>query len=167
MRSNILPDGSASAVMIELLRNMLVREYAHELHLFSAVSPEWLQPGKTLSIVKASTSFGIFSATLTSSTEGLSLRIEPEFVKPPRQLVVHIPWFYEIGEALVDGHQVHVENDEIRIASGVHDISLKGRIKPDSPSLSYQHAVEDYKREYAHRYNEFIRTGEVNPIDKK
>jgi hypothetical protein len=167
MHSNILPDGSASAVMIELLRNMLVREYGDELHLFSAVSPEWLQPGNTLSIVKAPTSFGIISATLKSSPEGLSLIINPEFINPPRQLVVHIPWFYEIREALVDGQQVPVDNDAIRITSGIHDISLKGRINPDTSPISYQRAVEDYKQEYAHRYDEFIRTGETSPLDKK
>jgi hypothetical protein len=166
MRSNILPDGTTSAVMIELVRNMLVREQADELHLFSAVSPEWLQPGKTLSIEKASTNFGHFSATLTSSLEGLSLKIDPEFIKPPRQLVVHIPWFFEIREALVDGHRIQIKNGAILITSGVHDISLKGRIKPDTPPLSYQRAVEDYKREYALRYVEFIRTGKVDQIEK-
>ena len=44
--SDILPDGAASGKIIELMRNMLVREYQNDLYLFSAVSPEWLKPGK-------------------------------------------------------------------------------------------------------------------------
>ena len=52
LNCDILPDGAASGRIIELMRNMLVREYGSDLYLFSAVSPEWLQPGKTIEVVE-------------------------------------------------------------------------------------------------------------------
>ena len=50
--SDILPDGAASGKIIELMRNMLVREYRDDLYLFSAISPNWLQPGKKIEIIR-------------------------------------------------------------------------------------------------------------------
>jgi len=42
----------------------------------------------------------------------------------------------------------------LRPPLGVH-----GKIKPDTPPMSFQNAVEEYKQEYRRRYEGFLRTG--------
>ena len=55
---NLAPHAWFAADYRNLLRNMLVREQGHTLHLLSAISPEWLGPGKRIAISGATTRFG-------------------------------------------------------------------------------------------------------------
>ncbi len=83
LNSDILPDGAASGRILELMRNMLVREYGSDLYLFSAVSPEWLQPGKTIEVVNEPTNFGPMSAALRADGEGLRIDLSHRFRQRP------------------------------------------------------------------------------------
>ena len=60
---NITPQCTSSANTIQLLRNMLVREQGDDLYLLSAVSPEWVQPGKTIEVRDEPSAFGPISFT--------------------------------------------------------------------------------------------------------
>ena len=164
---DILPDGSASGKTIELLRNMLVREYEKDLYLFSALSPAWLQPGKRIEITKAPTEFGPVSVELQVNSTldywGWQLRLENQFWEAPEQVVIRIPWFYEVEKAEADGQAVEPRQGELRLSPQTRDVKVRGRIKPGTRELSYERAVKDYKKEYRKRYEEFLRTGVTQP----
>lgn len=157
--TNLLPDGAASAKTIELLRNMLIRESGEDLYLLSAVSPAWLLPGKTLETVDAPTNFGPLSFRLESAEDSLSMRIRGADRNPPKRILVRLPWFFELTAAECDGKAITADSGHLVLPPGAHQLSLRGRIREDGSTWTYDRAVEDYKAEYARRYKEFLRTG--------
>lgn len=163
MSQNIMPDGSTSATIIELLRNMLVRESGDELHLFSALSPAWLQPGKSIEIRNEPTVFGPISAVLKVSSEGWTLNLSNHFWKAPARVIIPVPWFYEVDHAGVDGQPVAIYNGELVLASNVREVKVKGEIAPGTLPLSFKDVVSHYKQEYKEKYGVFLRTGAVQP----
>ena len=50
-----------------------------------------------------------------------------------------------------------------QLGPATREINVKGRISPGAPELSFDRTVEDYKREYRQRYQEFLRTGTIRP----
>ncbi len=157
--TNLLPDGAASAKTIELLRNMLIRESGEDLYLLSAVSPEWLRPGKTLQAIDAPTNFGPLSFTLKALDGSLLLDLEGVDRNPPKRLLVRVPWFFDLASAEADGKAVKAEDGHLVLPSDVRKIRLLGRIKENTPPLSYEQAVSAYKEQYRRKYEEFLRTG--------
>lgn len=158
-RLNVLPDGAASAKTIELLRNMILREHQNDLVLLSAVSPDWLRPGKVIETTDAPTNFGPVSLRLEAHADGFDLRIPRQFRNPPKRLVVRIPWFYELDSAEADGQTATPQDGHVILALGTRELKIRGRIRPETPPLSFGKAVEQYKQEYKRRYDEFLRTG--------
>jgi hypothetical protein len=161
--SDILPDGVASGKIVELMRNMLVREYQNDLYLFSAISPDWLKPGKKIEVVQEPTTFGPISALLSASAEGWEVTLSHGFRQPPQHVVIRVPWFYEVQAAEADGHALPVSDGKLVIAPNTRNIKVKGRIKPSVPELSFERTVTEYKREYGKRYADFLRTGMIQP----
>lgn len=160
---NLTPDGSTTGVLIELMRNMLVREYKNDLYFFSAVSPAWMQPGKTLEVVNEPTVFGPVNAILRTNSDGWDVKLSNQFRQAPAHVVIRIPWFYEVQQAEADGQQVQVKGGELILPADTHEVKVKGRIKPGVAPLSFERAVDDYKAEYKKRYQEFLRTGLTRP----
>ena len=160
---NIMPDGSTSATLIELMRNMLVREYKNELHLFSAVSPAWLEAGKSVEITNAPTVFGPVSAVLKANAAGWTVQLSNHFWKAPTQVIIPVPWFYTVDQAEADGQPIEVRNGELVFSARTSEVTVKGRVKPGTPVLSFEQVVEAYKREYRRRYEEFLQTGLAQP----
>jgi len=159
---NIMPDGTTSAVMIELLRNMLVREYQDELHLFSALSPAWLVPGKVVALHGEPTEFGPIDATLRSTDQALEIQISSQFRRAPRALILHLPWFYAVSRIELDGRPAKATGDTLEIPAAGGSVKITGRIRPDTELGGYERAVENYKSEYRTRYARFLQTGEIN-----
>ena len=160
---NILPDGSTSAVTVELIRNMLVREYKDELHLFSVLSPDWAKTGKVVGILGAPTIFGPVTANLRFEEHGFSVELSNAFWKAPSSTVIHIPWFFEATGVIVDGKNVAVKDDAIVVSPAAKSIKVSGRYRDPLSQLSFAKTVEDYKAEYARRYAHFLRTGDLLP----
>ena len=158
---NILPDGSNSATLIELMRNMLVREYQQDLYLFSALSPDWMQPGKSIEISSAPTVFGPVSAVLKADSTGWTVKFTPHFRQPPARLLIPVPWFYLLDRASADGQPLDVRNGFLQLSPGTSELRVTGRLKPQTPAVSFDETVAAYKREYRQRYEEFLRTGAV------
>jgi hypothetical protein len=52
-----------------------------------------------------------------------------------------------------------IASGHVVLPPGSRDVRLRGRIKPDAPKWSFLQSVEDYKKEYRRRYQEFLRTG--------
>ncbi len=154
---NLAPHGWFAAEYRTLLRNMLVREQGDELHLLSVVSPDWIGQGKTISVTQAPTYFGPVAFTLTQTSAGQAvLKLDTRFDRAPSAIVVHIPWFVALNGATVDGKPIEAQSGAISVPPGTKEIRLSWTVKSDAPRMSYQHAVDDYKAEYARRYNELM-----------
>ena len=152
-QDNLSPHGWFAAEYRTLLRNMLVREDGDQLHLLSVVSPEWMGKGKKISVTNAPTSFGTvgFKLEQTANDEGV-LNLDAHFTRAPSKIVLHYPWWVAQVVATVDGIG-HMElNGAIDLPAGAREIHLHWVNKSTPPTLSYESAVEDYKVEYARRY---------------
>ncbi len=161
--NDILPDGAASGKMIQLLRNMLVREYKRDLYLCSALSPEWLKPGKVIEVHREPTEFGPINFRLEAGSQGWAVKLSNQFWEAPAQVLLRVPWFYEVQQVTVDGRSAQVTAGHIVVPTGATQIEVQGRIKPGTPRMSYEQAVDDYKAEYRKRYAKFLETGVTGP----
>ena len=165
-RHNILPDGAASAKTIELLRNMLVREYQDDLVLFSALSPEWVRAGKVIELRRAPTAFGPISVRCRTGGRDnslvLDIAVTTEFVRPPRRLLLRAPWFLELESVECDGSGMATRGNVVSLPFGVSHVSIRGSLTHNTPRLSYEETVAAYREEYRRRYEEFLRTGTTN-----
>jgi len=158
---NFTPHGWGAAMFNLLLRNMLILEQGgrggldtREIHLFSVLSPAWAIPGKKIEIKNAPTELGKLSVTLNITEEGADLNLEKLFHSQPSRIVLHIPYFVEVREFTSDARESKREGDKIILSSDVSQVRIKWERKQVEP-LSFEKAVEDYKKEYARRYKEY------------
>jgi len=159
--NNLMPDGASSGVLIELMRNMVVREYKNDLFLLSAVSPAWLEPGRNIEALNEPTEFGPITFVLQSKAEGWEIKISNTFWKAPEKVIIRVPWFYEVQQIEADGHSIEPTYGQLVISATTQEVGVRGRIKPGTPPMSFAQAVRDYEREYRKRYADFVRTGDT------
>ena len=157
---NITPQCTSSANTIQLLRNMLVREQGDTMVLLSAVSPEWLQPGREIGVCNEPTAFGPVTFSVRARSDRLLIRLPKQYRQPPQRVVVRIPWFYETCRGEIDGEAFSTQTSEIEVPLKASELALFGGFRSDTPPLSYGQAVDDYKAEYRRRYANFLRTGD-------
>lgn len=161
---NFPPHGWFAAEYIALLRNMLVREWAGDLHLLSVVSPAWLQPGRRLAVRRAPTDFGPLSLTAQVTDHGMTLRLSPAWRALPGQVVLHLPWFVRPLTAECDGRPVPItrppfgEGMQVVLDPSARRVTVRWEAKR-RPELSYANAVAAWKRENRRRYAAYIRSG--------
>ncbi len=166
-QDNLAPHGWFAAEYRTLLRTMLVREESGtsggaaggSLHLLSVISPDWIGTGKEIAVSNAPTWFGKVAFRLAQpSEEEAILTLEPEFdpAHAPRQIVVHLPWFMDVKSANVDGKPAHAGDGVLVVAADAREIRLHWSRRPDAPHMSYERAVDNYKAEYARRYQELM-----------
>jgi hypothetical protein len=160
---NITPQCTSSANVIQLLRNMLVREQGMDLYLLSAVSPEWVQPDKVLKVQDEPSTFGPISFSVQAAKDRLIIQLPGQYRQIPQRLLVRIPWFYEVERATLDGKIVTKNDGHYLVPVAGRELVLFGRIRSDVPRMSYEQAVADYKAEYRRRYHQFLRTGTREP----
>jgi hypothetical protein len=154
---NLAPHGWFAAEYRTLLRIMLVREEGDRLHLLSVVSPEWIGQGKTISVRQAPTNFGSIAFTLDQPSSGEAiLRLDPAFTTPPRQIVIHLPWFVVLKSAVADGKPIQPGNGALILSPQTRQIQFHWTLKSNTPHLSFDRAVKDYKAEYARRYQRLM-----------
>lgn len=161
---NFPPHGWFAAEYIGLLRNMLVREESGDLHLLSVVSPEWLKPESRFSVRYAPTDFGEMSFIARAREDALELRLRHQWRTPPERIVIHLPWFVEGLSAEADGEPVAIEKPVMGEGSQVVVVPETQRVtlryRPlDMPALSYDSAVDDWKRENRRRFDEYVQAG--------
>jgi len=157
---NLAPHGWFAAEYRTLLRNMMVREEGDRLHLLSVVSPDWIGKGKTIAVSGAPTSFGKVEFKLAQPTAGEAvLSLMTEFSAGPREIVVHLPWFVDLQSATADGMAVRASEGVLAVPPGTKEIRLRWTVRAGTPALSYKSAVEDYKTEYARRYQVLMHGG--------
>lgn len=153
-QDNLAPHGWFAADYRTLLRNMLIREEADQLHLLSVISPDWIGAGKTISIRQAPTYFGPVAFTLDQPSDSAAvLKIDARFDRAPKSLVVHLPWFVDLQSATADGRPVTASHGALTLPSTTREVRLHFKIPPDASHMNYEHVVDGYKAEYTHRYN--------------
>ena len=158
---NLSPHGWYAARYRIFLRNMMVREQGSDLHLFSALSPEWVRPGSQIQIDRAPTNFGTVDCTLKFvSPSRADLTLHASFVDAPQHIVLHLPWFMETQAVIVDGKHLPIQSNMVQLPANVSQVQIDWRKKAGTEALSYDRAVEQYKAEYAARYQKFLRTGQ-------
>ncbi len=151
---NLAPHGWFAAKYRALLRDMLVREQGDTLHLLSVVSPEWLAPGDSIVVRRAPTNFGPLDFRLDMAYDTTAtLTLSPDFVHRPRVVLVHLPWFMDVRDARVDGRRIRPRDGALRIPVNAHTVSVRWSRRPDTPALSYDATVRDYKTEYRRRWD--------------
>lgn len=155
--NNLAPHGWFAAEYRTTLRNMLVREDGDTLHLLSAISPAWVGAGKTIAVRQAPTSFGTVAFTLEQHAAGeAALHLQTSFTAPPKEIVVHLPWFVELKSATADGKPVAFGDGTLTVPPSSRTLMLHWIVKPNTPHLSYDQAVSDYKSEYVRRYQQLM-----------
>jgi len=157
---NLAPHGWFAAEYRTLLRTMLVREEGRDLHLLSALSPDWIGRGKTIAVRQAPTYFGPLAFTLDqpSDTEAV-FHIDASFTRSPREILIHLPWFVELNSATADGKPAAANNGVVAVPPDTRTVTFHWTRKPDAPAMSYQSAVKDYEAEYARRYQILMHGG--------
>jgi hypothetical protein len=158
---NLTPHGWFAAKFRTMLRDMLVREEDRDLHLLSAVSPEWIGEGKNIVVKRAATNFGQVNFTLTFPATGQArLTLDNHFNDPPARVVLHLPWFVDTSRIVADGKPVQVQNNAVLLPSNTRAVEMQWTVRTNTGPLSFARAVENYKAEYRRRYERFLQTGE-------
>jgi hypothetical protein len=163
---NFSPHGWFAAKYVILLRNMLIREENNDLHLLSCVSPEWIKEGEKIEVLDAPSDFGKISYVLEIYNDFLKLKFFPEFKEMPKNIVIHIPYFIEVEKILVDGNLKNFEERKILIPANSKEIKIYYK-KDENAKINYQNIVEDYKKEYIKKYNEYIEEIEKKKFKEK
>ena len=109
--------------------------------------------GKTIAVRQAPTNFGLLTFTLDQPQDGVAvLHLNPDFTAQPEAIIVHLPWFVDLKSATADGKSIQPTNAALSVPGSARTIELHWTVKPNTLPLSYDHAVVDYKAEYARRY---------------
>ncbi|MEO6829807.1 MAG: hypothetical protein ABI164_08335, partial [Acidobacteriaceae bacterium] len=158
--SNLSPHGWYAAEYRIALRNMMVRKQGSDLHLFSVISPEWIQTGNEIRVANAPTNFGTVDFSLQAlSTTQARMTFHASFVTVPKRIILHLPWFMRTNSVTVDGQRLATINNEVILPLNVKTIHIDWKKLPDAEPMSYRRTVAQYKAEYAKRYQQFLRTG--------
>ncbi len=161
---NLSPHGWFAATYRTLLRNMLVREQGNELHLLSAISPEWVVAGKDISVRRAPTNFGEVNFTLRFvDANHATLDLENHFTENPAKIVLHLPWFMKTSAVSADGKGIQFAGGRVELPASAHEIQITWAKDSNAPTLSFERSVSDYKAEYRRRYEIFLRDGAPAP----
>ena len=159
---NLAPHGWFAARYRTMLRNMLIREEGENIHLLSCVSPEWTKNGATIGIRNAPTNFGPMNFTLTTRGTSSVLKLESGLTRRPKALVLHYPWFMNVRSVKVDGKAVKPGKGGVQMLSpGTRSVEFGWARKSTSPRLSYINAVQDYRKEYRKKFEEFQKNGKL------
>jgi hypothetical protein len=156
---NLTPHGWFAAKFRTLLRNMLVREEGQALHLCSVLSPSWIREGQHVEVKDAPTNFGKIDFTLEFEKDRARLKLFPEFREEPEEIILHLPWFVVMSEALADGQKIQTEEGVLRVGPGTKEVTLNWTRTPVG-ATGYGHFVQEHKDEYRARYREFLEKGE-------
>ncbi len=157
---NLAPHGWFAARFRIALRNMFVRQQGNDLHLLSAISPAWIKPGSEMLVRNAPTDFGRVDLSLRLLTSSRAeLTLHDQFADPPAHIVLHLPWFMETSKVVADGVSISVSGNSVLLPVHARSVQIEWHKRAAAPSLSYQAAVGQYKKEYAAHYQQFLRTG--------
>jgi hypothetical protein len=161
---NLAPHGWFAADYRNLVRNMMLREDGDDLHLFSAVSPEWIGAGKSIRIERAPSTFGAMDFSLDMPAEDSAvLNLTTFFLHPPRKMILHLPWFMDVTSIVADGVSLPIMDGAAILPNTAKKVLVHWKRRQGASEMSYDRTVESYKAEYRKRYEHLLSTGEVSP----
>ncbi|HNX52390.1 MAG TPA: discoidin domain-containing protein [Pontiellaceae bacterium] len=156
--------GWFAAEYIGLLRNLLVRESAGDLHLFSVLSPEWVKPGSRIAVRNAPTDFGMISVVAEIKDRAMTVNLDTQWRTPPRSLIMHLPWYLDGAAATVDGKPAVIskppygEGQQIVLPPKARTVTVQW--KPAGlPELSFANTVAQWKKQNRQHYDEYVAQG--------
>ena len=154
---NLPPHGWFAAEYRTMLRAMMVRDDEQTVHLLSVMSPAWMGAGKTIQVANAPTVFGTVGFTLTQPNEATAhLALESRWRERPHALKLHLPWFAEVSQVLVDGKVVKANDGMVQLPVDAREVTLHWTKKTGAPDLSYSAAVEAYRNAYRAHYQAYM-----------
>ncbi len=152
---NLSPHGWFAAEFRTLIRNMLIREEGDNLHLLSAISPEWAKEGNILEVKDAPTNFGIANFEIIFSKNYADVIFKNNFTSQPKKIIVNLPWFLNVTKVSADGELVGIIENAVTLDSSVNVLKIHYNNIKELPEMNYQKYVEAYKAEYQKRYLEY------------
>jgi hypothetical protein len=169
---NFPPHAWYAAKANALIRNMLVVERngqgglaPRDLHFFSVISPTWADPGMQVSIHNAPTECGPVSAILQFRDDGADFTLESHYRIRPNRIILHIPFFVKLNNFTTDAKSSRLTIDGIELSHDVTQVELSWS-RQDTLPLSYDTIVNQYKKEYQRRYDDYRNKGnEPQPIE--
>jgi len=169
------PDPLFAAAYVTLLRDLLVREQGADLHLLSAVSPEWLRPGETATVENARTTFGPVSISVSVTEQGAEVLLAGDWHAAPDRIILHVPYFVELTQASADQPGLRqVEgppprayeatdfptaagtggNEWLELPPQTARVDLQWTSRNSEP-ISYERTVEEWRSRYRDRYDRY------------
>ncbi|NOZ61703.1 MAG: hypothetical protein GXO74_08470 [Calditrichaeota bacterium] len=162
VHGNLTPHGWFAAKFRMLLHDMLVRDENEELHLFSAVSPEWLKTGVPISVKNGASKFGKIDFKMIPDDSGAVVTWRANFRQQPGAIVIHIPFFATLKSIELSGKKYSLAKDfglnktnlpklgadRVVVPPTANKIRLNWKINSPSDEFSYDYFVEKYKLEY-------------------
>ncbi len=142
-QGNYSPHGWFAARYIEMVRNILVREEGETLHLASALAPDWVKPGKSVSIKNAPTYFGKVSYTYNAGKSGATVTLDNKWAVRPAKLILHTPFFAKVESAYADGKPIVANPSGIDIPVASKKVLIRWKVS-EWPRLSYEAAVRSW-----------------------
>ncbi len=157
---NLAPHGWFAARLRIALRNMFIREQCNDLHLLSAISPAWVQPGDEMVVNHAPTNFGTVDLSLRILFPSRAmLTLHDAIVDDPAHIVLHPPWFMETSKVVVDGVSLPVTGSSVVLPVQARTVQIEWRKREHLPELSYKDAVTQHKQECMAHYEQFLKAG--------
>lgn len=178
---NYPPDPLFAAAYVQLLRDLLVREAGRDLHLLSAVSPEWLAAGKDLIVENARTVFGPVSVSVSSDATGAEVLIAADWHHPPDRVILHLPYGVQVTQVGADQpglRQVRGpsprayettdfptasargSNEWLEVPLQTTRVDIKWQPHEVEP-ISYERTVDEWQARYRDRYDRYIGSGKA------
>jgi len=151
------PHAWAAAKIALFIRNMMVwehggdcgvRENERDLHLYSLISPSWMDPGKRVVIRNAPTEMGRVSGTLTFTDGGATMTVENDFHHPPRYIVFVVPYAVELDSFTSDASKAVESDGWIYFTPDLTRASFKWHAVPGVHDGNYQRILEGYRSEF-------------------
>ncbi|WP_346238379.1 chitobiase/beta-hexosaminidase C-terminal domain-containing protein [Niabella insulamsoli] len=172
---NRAPHGWLAARYIEFLRNMVVREEGNDLHLLSAISPEWAKRGDNISIKSAATYFGTVNMDIHFVKDRMFIKLNNDLNMDEGKIWLHIPWFITAKKIVIDGADVPVTKT-LALSSTTKEVVIYWDDSKRPAHLNFQTGVALYLNKYYNRpatanYNSLFPTlampGYIKNEDKK
>jgi hypothetical protein len=148
------PHAWGSAKQALMVRYFLLMEYGgkcglspdkRELLLFTCLSPDWVIPGKKLSIANAPTEFGRISASMSFADHGALITIRKKFYTNPAYFRIRIPYFKELVSFKTNAKVKKLEGNSIVISPDATRVSIEWRDKPGSQTGTVDNILLEYR----------------------
>lgn len=146
----------AAARCLLAIRNMLVMEHGgragleeakRDLHIFSVVSPAWAVAGRRLSFRNAVTEMGAVSAAMKFRKNGADVTIRARFHHPPRNLVLHIPYFVELTGFSSNAKTVRRDGARLLLSPYASRVRLTWRLKKNACQGTFSRLLNALRQE--------------------